>query len=127
MGNNNPLNFINKIKDNLTEHQKDCYPAVKWLMNMGARASGRTYLMAVIAIEEAISNPGMRIIAQDHIPDRRANEYLIRMIQDILCKYADEKVRKRFTFERDSFVYCKPLEQPYLKEPFRMRMDGKWL
>ena len=76
--------FVDRLKEGLTEHQKDCYGPVKWLVSTGARRSGRTYLMAVLAIEAAVSNPGYRVYLQDHFPGKRGDHYLINTIHSII-------------------------------------------
>lgn len=123
MNKNNAFAFMDEIKEGLTEHQKSCYYAIKWLMNPGlsSRATGRTYLLAVIAIEEALSNPGTRIVLRDHFPGRDMDRYLMRTIQDILSKFPDDKLVKMFRFEREynSIMYCEPLEPRYIKEPLK--------
>ena len=70
----------------LTPTQRRYFPAVRWMMVDAAReglASGRSYVVAVMYIEEALNNKGKKISYRDHYPSARATECLgetIRMI-----------------------------------------------
>ena len=125
MENKSVFSFIDQLKEGLTVHQKDCYGPLKWLIGMGGRATGRTYLMAVIAIEDAVNNPDTEIIMGDHCllkaPIKHirypspVNRYLLDMIRGIVSR-ADDRVKERFIFTEQGIVYTlRGREQPTLK------------
>ena len=70
----------------LTPTQRRYFPAVRWMMVDALHeglASGRSYVVAVMYIEEALNNRGKLIYYRDHYPSARAIECLgetIRMI-----------------------------------------------
>lgn len=70
----------------LTTTQRRCFSAVRWMMLDAAHeglASGRSYVVAVMYIEEALNNRGKIIHYRDHYPSARATKCLgetIRMI-----------------------------------------------
>lgn len=106
----------------LTTTQEEHLKAVKWLLDCNCfRASGRSYLMAVVFIDMAMRYPGQKICIYDHFPAVQAKERILRLIKNIITSELKalpeetEKQRKekaeilqRFKFYCDGFMYDGP-------------------
>jgi hypothetical protein len=119
--------FIDVLKEGLCEHQKKCYPAVKWLLSEGYRASSRTRLMAMVYIEEAVRNPGVTIHPRDHSPAVRGDLDLLDTIRALIegadvQEEPEKRIVSMFEFSNGGFRY---VGGPVLrtKEPFEVFHD----
>ena len=68
---------------NISKLQTKHHDSVKWLL-MGARASGRSHLMAIVFIEKAIQELGNWIEVFDHVPYRECPRFVLEVILKIL-------------------------------------------
>ncbi len=70
----------------LTEYQKDFYPALKWLLSGSEQhaRTGRTVLLAIGFLEEAINQAGTWIEIFDHTPGQRGTATLLGAIERII-------------------------------------------
>lgn len=74
----------NRMKIKLTKEQKKHLKSLQWLFQ-GARASGRTTLLAYVLIDTVLkTGQTMRII--DHHPNRMADRFLADIIVRIICE-----------------------------------------
>lgn len=90
------------FKVNLSKHQSKYLEAVDWLLDNNAnRASGRSYLMAVVFIGCALRHPNTEIIVFDHWPFEIAHRQMLRLIKNLLSQ--DEELLKRTEFKQKSF------------------------
>ena len=61
----------------LSESQMMRYESIKWLLGDGPRRSGRSFLMAVIFVEKAVSDLGHVISVHDHYTHNRQNMFCL--------------------------------------------------
>lgn len=86
---------------NLTKLQVKYLPAISWLVKDGNRGQGRTFLLAVAFIQEAIETGGI-VRVFDHYPDPvSVRQNLMPLIKNIISM--DKKLLKRTEFYNDSF------------------------
>lgn len=124
------------LENLLTPTQKECLPAARWLVNQNVRREGRTFLLAVAYIEEALRNPGRRIHVVDHYPTRAANEHLMCMIEDIVRGMENnpgfKAVSRGFKVVRgEAIVFWGPILTSrfpvfYPADPFKITIEGSW-
>lgn len=65
---------IRHLRSQLAPRQLEAFDHVRWLYH-GGRAAGRSYLVATVAVCEALDHPDTRIMVVDHhgstVPDQR--------------------------------------------------------
>jgi len=124
----------------LTPQQKEYLPAARWLVNQNVRGEGRTYLLAVAHIEEALRNPGRTIPILDHYPNSCSKDYLAAMITDIVWELGNNPnfrgIAREFQIKRDSIVFRTLISfqehknrrsaMAYPADPFKTIIDGSW-
>ena len=93
---------ISTLKAKLVSYQLSAFDHIRWLF-YGGRATGRTFLMAVISVCEALHQPTKKITVTDHhhhlygeIRTQDERIYLFGAINDALSLLPDE-MRKNFT------------------------------
>ena len=69
----------------LTPEQIKHFDSVMWLL-FGPRCSGRTYLIAIVTIYEALKREGQKVYVNDHYSGEVSKKHLIDMINDIVEK-----------------------------------------
>lgn len=118
----------------LTEVQKKYFDAALWFTDQhGCLAEGRTTLLAISFIIQAIKNPGSEIRFRDHIPTRNGESELEKSIRLIIEK--DAKFKNRLTINSiNSTITCKELdfielrvEDYYFFEPISLNLKSECL
>ena len=85
----------------LNKEQAKYMEAVIWLTNPQIRREGKTFVLALAFIENAINNPGKAISIFDHtgtIMDRNN-------VRFIISELLPTKLSKKFRLEREYIVY----------------------
>lgn len=100
------------MKIKLSKLQQEYYPAIKWLINDGPRASGRTTLLAVAFLEKAVETPGRKILVFDHFP-------IVRSVRDNMLD------RVKALFEIQSPEFKKTYELKIYKFDLSISIDFK--
>lgn len=79
----------------LSTQQKDALPYVQWLFDCtsGQRGTGRTTLLAFVFINQAMRNPGLKVMLVDHC--KLTNESnLLNVIQYLLSRMPEDLKNK---------------------------------
>lgn len=102
---------MNFPKGILRKEQLRHYNSVKWLLTDGPhekreelpapvqrhRQTGRSTLMAIIFIEEAMERPGKPIRIFDHYDNKVSHKYMVERIKKLLSE--DKSFAKQFKFQ----------------------------
>lgn len=118
----------------LTGIQKKYFDAALWFTDQhGCLAEGRTTLLAISFIIQAIRNPGSEIRFRDHIQTRSGESELEKSIRSIIER--DSKFKNRLTINSlNSTITCKELdfielrvEDFYFFEPISLNLKSECL
>lgn len=91
-------NIEKKLKSNLSIEQLAAFAGVKWLY-YGGRRTGRTYLICVIAVLEAIKKVNTEITIIDHFPNPYSYQYLRIEVENIINELNYESEKTQYEFE----------------------------
>lgn len=88
------------MKIELSKLQQKHFDSLKWLVS-DSRRDGKTYLLAIVFIQKAISKQGEWVRPFDHYPEIHGLENLMNLIHGLLTD------KENFTFDsefkRDEF------------------------
>lgn len=88
-----------------TDQQKEAYRSIKWLYG-GARRTGRTYLLAVVFVEQALEYQGEWVYVADHsLPHRSYNTIrLMDMVNDLALSHMEDGRKGLFSYKYSEFA-----------------------
>ena len=101
MNKNEIQNILFKLNIVPTEKQLEYWDAIKWLTShdIDDAGSGRTTLLAMMFILQAIENPGTKLQLFDHYPCRGEYVPIIEIVESLLSK-ADYDFKRCFRISR---------------------------
>jgi len=83
------FNEVSKLSDCQLTH----LPSVEWLLNIdNYRGAGRSHLMAVVFLNQALRYPGKWIKIFDHIPGVEQRHIILNDIDDIILNDIDNMI-----------------------------------
>lgn len=74
---------IQNLRSRLHPHQLDAFDHIHWLFH-GGRATGRSYLIATVAVCEALYNPGRNIYIADHVRKSYRSDWFLELTYSII-------------------------------------------
>ena len=108
MSYNEGLALSQTILATLRDEEAWYFRAVRWLVDPGLRATGRTYLLAVACIDAAISNPTFPIRLSDHMDDPTLANQILRILEELTPQF--RWITRRFRLLNGTLRYD-PSEQ----------------
>ena len=103
---------LNDITDaSLQSIQKEHLNSIRWLIGSG-RGSGRSFLLAWVFIEYAISNCGVWVRVWDHHDSHRSRHWVLQSVRYIL---RNSRLRNQVSYKEDSFMIKAPLIEAWLE------------
>lgn len=82
--------------------------ATRDLIIADQRCTGRSTVIALDLLSTAMKNPRQWIPIKDHFPSLKADEHLMRMIQDIICKLELQAFQFRVVNRQWSIAFGAP-------------------